>query len=57
MYKNANGYLKIDASLDANGVVTVGRLIITGYHDGDFSNCQKYNSTGKCLSCNSDLEV
>lgn len=55
MFKNANGYLKLDASIDANGVVTIGRLIITGYKDGDFSNCQKFSAAGKCLSCDANL--
>lgn len=55
MFKNTNGYLKLDASIDVNGVVTIGRLIITGYKEGDFSNCQKFNAAGKCLSCDANL--
>lgn len=51
MFKNVNGFQKIDATIDDKGGVTVGRLIITGYRDGDFSNCKKYSSLGKCLSC------
>jgi hypothetical protein len=55
MFKNVNGYQKLDAQIDANGIVTIGRLIITGYKDGDFSNCKKYGPAGKCLSCDADL--
>lgn len=51
MYKNIYGYQKLDATVDDLGNVVLGRLIITGYRDTDFSNCLKFSSTGKCLSC------
>lgn len=57
LYKNAFGYQKVDASLDLLGNVTFGRLIITAYKEGDFSNCQLFNLDGKCLSCNTETEV
>jgi hypothetical protein len=57
MFKNSFGYQKFDASIDDKGVVTLGRLIVTGYKDGDFSNCQKFGPTGKCLSCDANTEI
>lgn len=51
MFKNQYGYQKIEAKVDDKGIITVGRLVITGYREGDFSNCKKYNSAGRCLSC------
>jgi hypothetical protein len=57
LYKNSFGYQKLDASLDFFGNVSLGRLVITNYKDGDFSNCQLFNLDGKCLSCDPDTEV
>lgn len=57
MYKNTYGYQKLDATVDELGNVALGKLIITSYRDTDFSNCQKFSSTGKCLSCNAETEV
>lgn len=66
MYKNTYGHLRLDATLDAvSKAVTFGRLVITGYKTGDFSNCQKYqvtipapaNLVYKCLSCDKSTEV
>jgi len=57
LYKNSFGYQKLDASVDIFGIVTLGKIIITTYKDGDFSNCQQFNLDGKCLSCNADTEV
>jgi hypothetical protein len=54
MFKNSMGYQRLDATIDDKGVVTIGRLIITGYKEGDFSNCRKFGTTGKCLSCDAN---
>lgn len=51
MYKGVYGYQKLQANVSTNGTITLGRLTITVYKDKDFSNCQKYDNTGKCLSC------
>lgn len=50
MYKNSLGYQRLDASVSGD-LVTVGKLVITTYKDGDFSNCKRFDATGKCLSC------
>lgn len=57
MYKGIYGYQKLQANVSSSGAITVGRLTITVYKDKDFSNCQKYDSTGKCLSCDANTEV
>lgn len=54
MYKNTYGYQKLDAFADDIGNVVLNKLVITGYRDSDFSNCVKFSTTGKCLSCNAD---
>lgn len=52
MFKNSFGYQRVEVNV-TNGVITsYGKLILTAYKDTDFSNCKKFDSSGKCLSCN-----
>lgn len=52
IFKGSYGYQKVQVTYnDLDGSVSLGRLLITGYKSGDFSNCQKFDKTGKCLSC------
>lgn len=58
MFKGVYGYQKVQATYnEGDGSVSLGRLLITGYRSGDFSNCQKFDKTGKCLSCDLSVEV
>ena len=58
MFKGSYGYQKLQVAYnDKDGSVTLGRLLITGYKTGDFSNCQSFDKTGKCLSCDSNTQV
>lgn len=57
LFKNINGYPKLDATVDDLGNVVVGKLNIKNYAETDFSNCVKFSATGKCLSCSADTEV
>lgn len=57
MYKGSFGYVRVDAKYDAFGIISVGRAIMTGYRDSDLSNCQKFDLTGKCLSCDKNQQV
>lgn len=57
MYKGSYGYLKIEATIDSTGKITVGRLIITGYVEGDLSACTQFSAQGRCLSCDKDNEI
>ena len=58
MYRGSTyGYQKLQANVSMVNnlpVITLGRLTITTYKEGDFSNCQKFSPTGKCLSCDSN---
>jgi hypothetical protein len=57
LYKNMLGYQQLDAVVDNNGVVTLGKLVLTSYDDSCFSNCKQYGSDGKCLTCNSKTQI
>lgn len=50
MFKNIFGYCRLQA-LNNNGNINIGRLVVTAYKDSDFSNCKRFDITGKCLSC------
>jgi len=52
MFKNPAGYQRMEGKFDDKGVLTLGRLVITGYEANDLANCKKLSSTGRCLSCN-----
>lgn len=51
------GYVQIDAKYDVLGIINVGRAILTRYKEKDFSNCKKFDLTGKCLTCDQNREV
>lgn len=57
MYKSTFGYLKIDATIDAAGKIIIGRLVITGYVDGDLAACTQFSQQGRCLSCDKETEI
>ncbi len=50
MFKGGFGYQKLQAN-NSNGIITLGKLIVTTYKDSDFSNCKKFDIQGRCLSC------
>lgn len=52
MLKGNLGYQKLQVTIEKNNSISIGRLILTNYKEGDFSNCQNYSPSGKCLSCN-----
>lgn len=51
------GYVQVDAKHDVLGIINVGRAILTRYKEKDFSNCKKFDLTGKCLSCDKNREA
>jgi hypothetical protein len=54
LYKNVVGYQQLDAIIDNNGIITIGKLVLTNYNDNCFSNCKLFGYDGKCLSCDLD---
>lgn len=61
MFKSSYGYQRLQANIsdyqNPNANIVLGKLVVTTYKDSDFSNCRRFDTVGKCLSCDPTTEV